>query len=415
MSNRKSIAGAVAAAALAMCGVAQAGTADGLSLTRPNYLQDAPAKKPLGDLLDKAGVGKTLDDAGITIGGFVEASWTISDSAPPANAITGRYFDFENQDLTLNQIDLYLERVVDPSKGKFDVGGRIEAIYGGDSRLIHSRDLTNHHGIYYVKPGENVGPDEQFDLNQAYLDFALPVGTGLKLRVGKFVTLLGWEVINPTLNAFYSHSFLFGYAIPLTNTGFLATYVLSPSVTVTGGLTRGWDVSTTDDNGSIDFMGQVVWAVNDKSTLYVNLLTGKDTPGDNDHWRTVIDSSFTTKIADQLSVAINGTYGYQALGGSADNAQWYGLAGYATYTISDMFSPSARVEWFNDVDGYRGLGTNVYEATLGVAIKPLPNDKIGSNLVIRPEVRFDYANDRVYDGGTGYSQATFGVDAIFSF
>ncbi len=415
MSNRKSIAGAVAAALLAACGVVRAGTADGLSLSQPSYMDDAPAKKPLGQLLDKVGVGKMLDDAGITVGGHVEASWTISDSNPPGGVITGRYFDFENQDLTLNQVDVYLERLVDPSKGKFDVGGRIEAIYGGDSRLIHARDLTNHQGLYYVKPGENAGSDEQLDLTQAYIDIALPVGTGLKVRAGKFVTLLGQETINPTTNTFYSHSYLFGYAIPLTHTGVLATYVINPSLTVTGGLTRGWDVATTDDNDCIDFLGQAVWAINDKSTLTVNLLTGKDAPSDNDHWRTVVDAILSVKVADQLTIAVNGDYGYQALAGSAESAQWYGLAGYATYKLSDMFSPSARVEWFNDVDGYRGLGTNVYEATVGVAITPMPNDSIGRNLVIRPEVRFDYANDPVFDGGTGYSQATFGVDAIFSF
>ncbi len=159
MSNRKNLASAVAAALLAACGVVHAENgANGLSLAQPQLLDDAPAKRPLGQLLDRVGVGKTLDDAGITIGGYVETSWTISDSAPPANNISGRVFDFENQDLTLNQIDLYLERLVDPSKGRFDVGGRIEAIYGGDSRLIHSRNITNNHGLYYVRPVKTSGP-----------------------------------------------------------------------------------------------------------------------------------------------------------------------------------------------------------------------------------------------------------------
>jgi hypothetical protein len=35
--------------------------------------------------------------------------------------------------------------------------------------------------------------------------------------------------------------------------------------------------------------------------------------------------------------------------------------------------------------------------------------------VIRPEVRYDYAQEGIFDGGTDHDQLTFGVDAIFTF
>ena len=50
---------------------------------------------------------------------------------PPDNVITGRSFDFENQDPTLNQVMLYAERTTDAAK-KWDLGFRIEALYGAD-------------------------------------------------------------------------------------------------------------------------------------------------------------------------------------------------------------------------------------------------------------------------------------------
>jgi len=325
-------------------------------------------------------------------------------------------FDFENQDLLLNQIDLYIERLVDPSKGKFDVGGRIEMIYGSDSRLIHSLGLFDYHGIYNVPPGTNKGPDEQFDLNQAYVDFAIPVGNGLRLRAGKFNTLLGYETINPTTNSLYSHSYLFGFAIPFTHTGLLATYVLNKDWTFDLGVTRGWDTSTEDDNDTMDVTGRASWTINDKSALYISFVIGPDQPGDNSNYRDVIDVIYTQKIADQLTIAINADYGYQFNGSnSGSDDQWYGVAGYGTYTLSSMFALTGRLEYFNDEDGYRGLGSSVYEATVGVTITPMPNDSIGSNLKIRPEVRYDYAKDAIFDGGTDRSQATFGVDAYFTF
>jgi len=59
-----------------------------------------------------------------------------------------RVFDFEDQDKTLNQIDLTIEKTVDASKGKFDWGFRVEWIWGGDARLIHSN------GLNFYGPGQ---------------------------------------------------------------------------------------------------------------------------------------------------------------------------------------------------------------------------------------------------------------------
>ena len=83
--------------------------------------------------------------------------------------------------------------------------------------------------------------------------------------------------------------------------------------------------------------------------------------------------------------------------------------------MSDSTTANARLEWFNDPDDARGIGDTVYEATLGLAIKPWPNSDLGSNFVVRPEVRFDYANTAFYDNGTDHYQWTVGVDAIFTY
>ena len=47
--------------------------------------------------------------------------------------------------------------------------------------------------------------------------------------------------------------------------------------------------------------------------------------------------------------------------------------------------------------------------------RPFPDDKILSNLAIRPEIRFDYAEKPFFDGGTDHYQWTFGIDAYFVF
>ena len=71
-------------------------------------------------------------------------------------------------------------------------------------------------------------------------------------------------------------------------------------------------------------------------------------------------------------------------------------------------------DYFHDQGGSRlGVSANFYEGTLGVALHPF-KDKIGANLVIRPEIRGDLSDKAVFNSGRNKSQATVAVDAVFS-
>ena len=373
---------------------------------------DAPPKpdKPLAGMLKKSGI----DTGDLTISGFAEGSYTYSFSNPPGNNITGRVFDIDNQELILNQIDLSIEKTVDAAAvskdDKFALGGKVEIMYGNDARFIHSN------GLNFYGSGIDLSPENQFDLVQAYVDIGLPVGNGLLIRAGKMVTHMGYETINPTTNPLYSHSYLFGFAIPFTHTGVMAFYNLNDSVTVMGGISRGWDQALDDNNDSIDYLGQIKWVASDKVTAYLNVVTGPEQDDDGSNYRTVIDGIVTFAASDELSFALNGDYGWEAgAAADGDTAQWFGIAGYAGYKLAESATLNGRVEWFDDSDGARGIGGVVYEATVGLGLKPFPKDDLGSNLLIRPELRFDYSDDGIFDGGTDNYQFTAAVDAIFTF
>ena len=442
--SRKGLVRAAACAALACVGLngfaraddvtkdvnrdAQLAASD-LSL-RPVYLDDATpaARMPLMALLDHAGLAKGLDEAKINIGGGIAGSYTYSFSNPPGDFITGRVFDVENDGILLNQIELFVERTVDDAitKKQFDIGGRMEWRFGGDSRFIHSNGLFDYQGFHE-------GPQNQFDLTQAYVDVAIPVGNGLKVRVGKFITPIGYEVIEPWGNPLYSHSYLFGYAIPFTHTGVMGYYTINDSWSVSGGITRGWDQSLEDNNSAIDFLGTVTYkfgkdsdpfsAMGGKeSALTVALSEGPQEPGDSGNYRTLIDLILTTKVGDNLTLALNADYAYEPNSiatANRDNAQWFGAAAYAAYTISPMFTVNCRAEYFNDDDGARLTGAvggaGVFEATLGLAVTPFPNDAYGKNLVVRPEIRYDYASKNFFDAGTDRYQFTAAIDAYYKF
>jgi hypothetical protein len=355
--------------------------------------------KPLTAELKKAGI----DTGGIAVYGFVEGSFTYAASNPPDDFITGRVFDFESDQLTLNQIDLTVEKVA--ATDKFDVGFKIEGIYGSDARLIHSN------GLNFYSSTLDLSPENQFDLVQAYVDVGL--GNGWLVRGGKMVTHMGFETINPTTNPLYSHTYLFGFAIPFTHTGVMVFKTVNDQLTLMGGISRGWDQALEDNNDSIDYMGQVKYVFNDKTTAYLNVITGPEQDDNNSDYRTVIDGILTYAATDKCSLTLNGDYGFEPIGD--DDASWYGLAIYSGYKFCDEATLNVRAEWFNDEDGARGIGDTVYEGTLGVAIKPWAHDDLGSNFVIRPELRIDYSENGIFDGGTDYYQFTAAVDAIFSF
>ncbi len=115
---------------------------------------------------------------------------------------------------------------------------------------------------------------------------------------------------------------------------------------------------------------------------------------------------------------MNADYGWEASAPAFTNngkgtSSWYGVAGYAGYKVNDYATINGRGEFFTDDNGARGLGTTVYEATLGVAVTPFPHDNIWSNLKLRPELRYDYAQKPVLDGEN--YQVIAAMDVYFTY
>jgi hypothetical protein len=438
MVRRMRVIRAAAVGALACGGgVAQAGGAAGsapvagasseMRLERPVYLQETEKqRKPLMSALDRTGGGTMFDDLGLDISGHVEVGYTYSFQEPPGDQLTGRVFDFEHDELLLNQAAVVLARTLKPTddpvlgyKDKFNVGFKVDVMYGQDARLIHSNGLFDH----YV---DDESRNEEWDLTQAFVELGLPVGNGLLVTAGKFVTPIGLEVINPTGNSLYSHSYLFGFAIPFTHTGVQVRYNFNDNFWVAGGVNRGWEQSNEDNNNDPSYMATVgyTWQPGDARpvNIIVTGITGPEQADTNGNWRSLVDLIVESQVSDELKLGLNADYAYEEDAELSDEgvptgrqAQWYGVATYARYDVNKMFAVVARAEWFNDKANVRGLGTNVYEATLGLNIKPFPGDQLGSNLLFRPEVRYDYAQEGIFDGGTQHDQFTVGADLIFAF
>jgi hypothetical protein len=98
------------------------------------------------------------------------------------------------------------------------------------------------------------------------------------------------------------------------------------------------------------------------------------------------------------------------------------VALYGGWALNNMFTANGRLEWYRDNDGATtGQNANYYSVTGGLTITPIPNDPIFQWLKVRPELRYDYADQAVFSGGgtfTGngnHDQFVGAIDVIMSF
>lgn len=427
MSQRKGAALLAACAVFAVGGMVRA--AEPVTVSQPLYLDPVnpamavpPAAAPfapdslinLG--LDKIGMKKPLDDAGIAIKGYIEGSYTYNTRSPGSDVSEGRVFDFEHDAPRLNQLELSISKAVDTAASvkdhKYQIGFTVDMMYGSDGRLIHANGLNGYKSTTH--------PINQFDLTQAYVEIALPFLQGLDIKAGKFITNFGNETINPNNNALYSHSYNFGFGIPFTHTGVLATATLNEHWAFNAGFSRGWEQSVKDNNGSIDFLGGATYTMNDEFKVIGNVSVGPQKGKNSSDYRYVFEvlPMYMPKNSPWMFTA-DALFGVEEHSTASGSAYWYGVTAYAQYKISamdGMFTPNFRAEWFRDDGGSRlGVDGSFYEFTAGVTIKPFPTHKIGANLSLRPEVRYDYSNKSAFDGGSKHDQFTVAMDAIFNF
>ena len=374
--------------------------------------------------------------------GWIEAGITLNPDDPKDHQNFGHLFTDRANEPLLNQATIIFERTLLPVPGEYDWGFRLQGLFGSDARFIHylgELDNTMH---------EIVQPD----VVEAYLQLHTPWLTegGIDFKVGQFVTLQGAEVINATGNFFYSHTYSFNFGIPFKHTGLMVTTHATKWLDVHTGVVRGINGGFDDNNEAVAFHGGLGFNLLDgKLAILTSAHIGPENDSvfeplgidtnSSDDLRKIFSAQATWKITDQLTSITDFNYGED----EGFNVEWYGVAQYFTYAISDTLSVGIRGEVWRDDDGFaaaqfgnhedavklqRGIfdhidprtvggGDTTYGAlTVGANIKC---PKLKDRLVVRPEVRYDKAieggRNRPFDDSTDRDQFTVGLDVIFSF
>ncbi len=379
---------------------AQAAKAQGAQLIAiaPSRADSGKAPPASADSTAKAAAAlpKWFDE--LAVNAFVSTAYEYNSNRPTNGANSYRVFDFSDNSFNLDVAELVVQ--IAASKPN-DAGFRVDFDAGNSiPQITKTQDQTA----------------AQFDLKQAFASYIAPLGSGLRFDVGKFVTHLGYEVIEgyDGYNDNYSRSILFGYAIPFTHTGAKASYAFSSKVAGMVEVVNGWDL-LRDNNRSKSVGAQLSVTPIAPLQVLLNWIGGPELANNNHSNRNVFDVVAILKPTGTLTLGLNGDYGKESgtsLVNPGSDATWKGIAGYATVALTNKFSVALRGETFRDEDGVRlGTGTNatLSEGTL------TPAYKFTDHVVFRGEVRYDKANQPILTkrGTLADKQTTVGANVIF--
>ena len=367
-----------------------------------------PEPYALQRLLSTTRFGARLDESGITISGWLQGNYSTSTAHRSNQPVT---FNDRSDFWQFNQNYLKIEKTVDTSKSEFQLGFRTDWILPGtDARYSVSRGLLSNQNGVGAPGAQNAYP---VDLFQAYVDAFLPnVGPkGTTLRVGKFATHIGYELVQGAETPFLQRAYLFQYN-PFTHTGAWAITPLNDTWTVSNGLVMGAD--NFFGVAQPTYIGQLKWAPKEgKTTALLNVMATDprfSTSGSYPFYN-VYNFQVSHNFTDKLTYVFDSSFSHidgaplPSEGGASGSATWYGAANYLLYKHTDQVTSNFRVELFEDTKGFRTGSKGLYtEVTYGLAYSPT------RSLMFRPTVRYDHNNSsRPFDGSSNLFTAAMDV------
>ncbi len=340
--------------------------------------------------------------AGLKLSGYAEASYAYSGRAI-GNTIVGHLYDRYSNQFTLNALKLVLDRPF--ATDKWDAGVHADALIGQNAPVLQST-------------GFSLGTNG--DITQLYVTLNVPTpnGNGLQFKAGKFVTLMGLEVIEDVVNPNWSEGNQFIYVENFTHTGIEADYKFSKSVDAELRLCNGWD-RVVDDSGHKDVMGRLGVTPGPSTSVGVVGYYGAEQVV-SDAKRYGVNVVLNQRVGT-ASVWIQGDYGKEeanaALPDPQRDAEWWALGGWLAYDVTPKLGVALRGDYLDDHQGARttaafglpagGLRHKLWSTTGTLNVRTWPS------VLVRPELRYDHSNLTPFDGKQ--SQVTLALSVAYMY
>ena len=351
-----------------------------------------------------------------TLSGFVDVYYGYNSNQPANRTTALRNFDVNSSQFALNMLELVADKTPDATASR--VGYHIALGFGQAMNLVNAGEVAapNLPGTPVLAPPSTITNFDQY-LKEGYLEYLAPVGKGLQINVGKFVTPAGAEVIETKDNWNYSRGLLFSWAIPYFHFGVSGKYAFNNKFALTGYLMNGWNNSVDNNSGKTTGF-TAAWTPSGRLSVIENYLVGPEQSNDNSDFRHLTDTVVTYTPNSKLSLMANYDYGHDRaplLGpGFPTSAVWWtGVAGYIKYAPNANWAIATRGEWFKDHNGFStGTAQNVGEFTLTL------QRMLASKIITRLEFRRDMSDHDVFPYRTGLfrdSQNTVTLGMVYAF
>ncbi len=335
--------------------------------------------------------------------GFVDVYYSKNFNSPSNQLNQLRNFDIYENQFGLNLAKLTVQEQAQP------VGFRVDIGFGTGNDVVQ--------GLLNPLTGATTPSSSTLNLvEQAYLTAVVPIGSGLTVDVGKFATMMGYEVIESNGNWNYSRSLMFAWAIPYYHMGMRLTFPLSGNFTVALHIVNSWN-TVVDNNKSKSVGLGLNYSPTSATTITLNGMSGFEQPTGVPYGKKdVAELIVTQQAGDNLSFALDATYGRERVAGFLD--MWKGIAIYAKYNCGSKSDIALRGEIYYDPDGYTTTATfpkaTFKEVTATYEYRPW------DPIILRLEARDDFANGNSFVSAslaspTKTSQPTLLVGVIATF
>lgn len=353
---------------------------------------------------------------GLKLSGYVDAgySYNFTGAGGGTSDVSGRFGSdtAAGGDFNLYAVKLTLEKALS-GENRAQAGFRADVMIGEDAAFLVNRNAVSNTRNY-------LQDSNALFLEQAYVSLRVPVGHGWDFQVGKFVSILGFEVIERPANLNITYGLLWEQ-MPLYYTGVLSSYRFDEFFDMKLGIVNG---SNTDNNTTTGLNGDgcavlaslnvtapggnATWSHNFQysshaesqssfePTLNTTPVAALDGNVSGNPYTLIYNSwgSWEPRFAqDQLLFAFNtlllttgGTAGNIYGSDSSDTTSW-GFGAYAKIQCNDWFHLANRGEFHGET--FKGRSLNVWEYTLTAGFQVI------DNLLIRTEYRIDWGIDAV--------------------
>jgi len=236
------------------------------------------------------------------------------------------------------------------------------------------------------------------------------------VKVGHFYTPHGYMVVQAPNNFFNTLPWGFMMTNPFTHWGIQGNAALTDNISITGGVVNGWDALDRPVN-SAAYMAGIKYTLDcDRGYVSVNAISGQEPEnlGTGYAARTLFTGISDLKLTDELEFVLEGNVGWQRNRGLETDV-FYNVVPYLFYKLSDSLKAGIRYEFFHDPTGFAAaervgnpnfgpIAANTISGpysgnfqTVATGLNWAPGGS--KNLMIRPEVRYDWFNGTAVGGG----------------